>query len=194
VAWRLFTALPVPPEMQDRLAEVRTGLPGVRWVDNDRLHVTLRFIGEVERRTAEDIDATLSDIDAPEFEVAVRGLGQFEKGHRAHTLFAAVARDPALMHLYSKIESAVVRAGLPPAGRKFKPHITLAKMRGGADARMAGMLEQWADFDAGAFDAESFVLYRSHLGAERPVYEALAEYPLRRLVYSDAEAVEGALD
>lgn len=188
MAWRLFIALPVPTEMQNRLAALRTGLPGVRWVDNDRLHVTLRFIGEVERRVAEDIDATLSDIDAPEFEVVVRGLGQFEKGHRAHTLYATVQRDPALTHLYSKIESAVVRAGLPPAGRKFKPHITLAKMRGGADLRLAGMLETWADFDAGSFDAETFVLFRSHLGAERPVYEPLAEYPLRRLVYSDAES------
>jgi len=184
MAWRLFVALPVPPDMQKRLASLRSGVQGVRWMDGDRMHITMRFIGDVEPGIAEDIDANLSSIDAPEFEVAVRGLGQFEKGHRAHTLYAEIDRDPPLMHLQSKIESAVVRAGVPPAGRKFKPHITLARMRGAPDDKMAVMLETQGSFDAMTFDAEQFVLYRSHLGSEKPVYEPLAEYPLRRLVFT----------
>ncbi|MHC8508171.1 MAG: RNA 2',3'-cyclic phosphodiesterase [Rhodospirillales bacterium] len=189
MSWRLFAALPVPPEMQDRLSAVRAGVPFVRWIDGERMHITLRFIGDVERRTAEDIDAALSDIAAPAFRVTVRGLGQFEKGGRAHTLYARIEPDPALTHLHGKVESAVVRAGAPAGRRKFKPHITLARRRAADDARMAAALQAAGDFAPGAFDAEAFVLYRSHLGAEKPVYEPLAEYPLNA-VYAgpDAEA------
>lgn len=188
MAWRLFVAIPVPAAMQARLASQRSGVQGVRWVDQESMHVTMRFIGDVERGVAEDIDANLSGIDAPEFEVGIRGIGQFEKGHRAHTLYAEIDREPALLHLQSKIESAVVRAGVSPAGRKFKPHITMARMRGAADEKMAMMLESQGSFGAMTFDVEQFILFRCHLGAERPVYEPLAEYPLRQLVYSDSEA------
>lgn len=175
--------------MQDRLSAVRSGLPGARWTDGARMHITLRFIGEVERRAAEDIDAAFSGIDAPAFQVRIRGLGGFEKGGRVHTLYARAEPDPALLHLHGKVESAAVRAGVPAGRRKFKPHVTLARLRRADAARAAAALQAGGDFDPGAFDADSFILYRSHLGAEKPVYEPLAEYPLRAAYApSDAEA------
>src|ERR1700722_13094328 len=104
---RLFVGIGLTPELRLRLSTLCNGVPGARWVDAGNLHVTLRFIGEVDEGAASDIDEALQQIRAPRFSLALAGVGHF--GMRM--LWAGVDRNPALFHLQDKVESAIVRLG-----------------------------------------------------------------------------------
>jgi len=175
---RLFVGLPLPEDLRQRLAGLGAGLPGARWVASDNLHVTLRFIGDVDDGQAEDIDAALATIRAPAFGVTVGGVGCFDRGGKVHTVWAGVEAGVAISHLYEKVESAVVRTGFAPEGRKFKAHITLARLRGTPAHRVGDYIQTRQGFPGGSFVAERFTLFRSHLGHAGAHYEALVDYPL----------------
>lgn len=175
---RLFVAIDLPDALRMRLAALGGGIPGAAWVDEENLHLTLRFVGEVDEGTAHDIDAALAGLRAPAVEVRVAGVGTFGEGGKARSLHALVERTPALAHLRDKVESAVVRAGCPPEGRKFSPHVTLARLKGASVPRVQGFLAANALLRAEPFVADRIVLYSSFLGGEGAVHQAEAEYEL----------------
>lgn len=176
---RLFVGLALPEEVRDRLAFLSAGVPKARWVAPESLHLSLRFIGEVDEILAESIDTNLLAIRAPAFDLTVAGVGTFGQGRQTRVLWAGVERQPALDHLAAKVESAVVRAGMPAEPRKFSPHITLARFRETPPRDRLGAFVQHNEmFRAGPFRVRDFILYRSHLGSEGAHYEALADYPL----------------
>jgi 2'-5' RNA ligase len=175
---RLFVGISLPGEVRQRLALLCHGLPGAKWVEPEMMHMTLRFIGEVDGGVASDIDASLSQVRAPAFELCISGLDCFEQAGRVHTLWVGVSPQPLLFHLRDKVESAVVRSGQPPERRKFKAHITLARFKTPADERIGRYLERHHGFDTEPFAVESFTLFRSHLLSGGAHYEALADYPL----------------
>ena len=108
------------------------GVSGARWQSEDQLHLTLRFIGEVDRHQAADIDAALGVILHPPFEIALAGIGSFEHRGEPAALWAGVAPHEPLKTLHKKIDQAIVRTGLEPEGRAYLPHVTLARLpRGG---------------------------------------------------------------
>ncbi|TVR99612.1 MAG: RNA 2',3'-cyclic phosphodiesterase [Rhodospirillales bacterium] len=176
--FRLFVALPLPDDVRAHLASLCSGLPGARWVAPEAMHVTLRFIGEVGGAEAEDVHEVLGRIQAPAFRLTLSGLGCFESGRKVHTLWVGVEREPHLLHLQEKIESAVVRTGLEPERRKFKAHVTLARFRNGDSPRIGSFIERNNRLALSPFVADRFTLYRSFLGRQGPHYEALADYPL----------------
>src|SRR3546814_17977135 len=93
----------------------------------ENLHLTLRFIGEVDGRDAKDIDVALSGIHLPRFAIALSGVGEFGDGRRLRSVWVGVEASAMLVRLHAKVEQAVQRAGQPPDQRKFKPHVTLAR-------------------------------------------------------------------
>lgn len=189
---RLFVALPLPETTRDRLARLQSGLPGARWVAPDNMHVTLRFIGEVDEGTAQDIDTALDGLSAPGFTLTLSGLGSFGKGHRSRALWAGVDRTAALQHLRDKVESAVVRAGQPAEERKFSPHVTLARLGDTPPAKLARFLEAHGMLLEGPLGVDRFCLYESVLGRSGPTYHELRSYPLQRATPSAGEPEEGA--
>lgn len=175
---RLFVALDFPPEVRERLAGLQGGVPGARWSEPGTLHLTLRFIGEVPEDQAHDIDAALAEVEASAFPLTLDGVGSFGHGRGARVLWAGVERNEALTRLAAKVESALVRAGLPAEERKFTPHVTLARLRDANAERVARFLSERGFFRAGPFPVDHVTLYRSHLGKGGSVYEPLASYPL----------------
>lgn len=175
---RLFVALPLPLDIRQQLASLGLGVPGARWVPAKNLHLTLRFIGEVSQATAADIDSMLAGIRAPAFEMWLHGVDHFGPLRKARALWVGVQRETALQHLRDKVESAVVRAGLPREQRKFVPHVTLARIKGETGHHLANFLAGNSLFRAGPVAVDRFVLYASHIGGERAIYEELAEYDL----------------
>ncbi len=174
---RLFVGIGLDAALTRTLESVAAGLPGARWVDAETLHVTLRFIGEVEDGIARDIDEVLADIHAPAFDLTLDGFGIF--GHRRpHSLWAGVARDPALERLHAKIETALVRSGLPPEPRKFLPHVTLARLTDTPATRLQDFVARNSPFRAGPQRVEHFTLFSSTLGHGGARYDPLADYPL----------------
>ncbi|MDX9861213.1 MAG: RNA 2',3'-cyclic phosphodiesterase [Rhodospirillales bacterium] len=175
---RLFVGIPLPLYVRDRLAMLASGLPGARWVRPESLHVTLRFIGEVDEGQAEDIDAALAAIRAPAFALTVAGVGCFDRGRQVHAVWAGIEAGPAIGHLHEKVESAVVRCGLAPERRNFKPHVTLARLRNTPVRRVGEYMQTRQGTFGGPFTADRFTLFRSHLGSEGALYEVLVDYPL----------------
>jgi RNA 2',3'-cyclic 3'-phosphodiesterase len=172
---RLFVGIDLPPELKLRVSTLATGVPGARWVDAGNYHVTLRFIGEVDEGAASDIDEALLQIRAPRFALALAGVGNF--GTRA--LWVGVERNPALSALHDKIESAIVRAGFEPEGRRYAPHVSLARLKYPAEERIQAFLAQNALFRAEPFAVAHFSLIASYLTKSGAIYEDQADYALK---------------
>jgi 2'-5' RNA ligase len=174
---RLFVGIEFPPELKLRLSLLETRLPGARWVDAGNLHLTLRFIGEVDEGTASDIDEALLRVKAKPFTVQLAGAGIFGHG-KPNTLWVGVEREPALSQLRDKIEQALIRAGLPPEPRKFSPHVTLARLHNPAVPDLQAFLAGNAGFRAAPLKVDRFSLIASFPTKAGSVYVDQADYPL----------------
>lgn len=175
---RLFVGLRPPAAIRALLLDLMGGVPGARWQNDEQLHITLRFIGEVERPVAEDVALALAGIHAPRLEVALAGVGQFDTRGRPHALWAGVSPHPPLAELHRKVDQALVRCGLSPERRAYHPHITLARMKPGS-ALTDGFLQAHAALSSAPFTLDHFLLFESHLGREAASYETVERYMLR---------------
>lgn len=174
---RLFTALEVPADLGERLALLRGGLPGARWIDADFYHVTLRFIGDIDFRTADEIADALSRVKRREIELSFDGLAAFGSA-KPHSVVARVAPSRALGELQAEQERIVQKIGLPPEGRRYTPHVTLARLRGTAEREVANYLALRGGFFAGPFKVSRFVLYSSKDSTGGGPYLLEQSYPL----------------
>ena len=175
---RLFVALELPAALRQRLALMNGGVPGARWQREEQLHLTLRFIGEVQESTASDIDDALAAIRAPRFFMELAGVGEFG-GKVPRALWAGVRVGDELTHLQRKVETALQRLGLPPEERKFSPHVTLARLKGAPRGKVVEFLTHHALFSSGPFEVDRFVLFSSHMGSGGSVYHVERDYPLQ---------------
>lgn len=175
---RLFVAVPLEADVRMRLAMLAGGIPGARWVPAENMHLTLRFIGDVEEARLEELDLALGWVEAPSFEISLEGVGQFATGRKPRAVWVGVPRSEALLHLQAKVDSALVRVGVGPEERKFKPHVTLARLKDAPSQRVGRFLETHGLFRAGPVRVDRFVLYESHTGRDGPVYHPLRAYPL----------------
>lgn len=174
---RLFFALRPPPPLRAAcLAAMDEGPAGWAWQDEEQLHVTLRFIGEVERARAEDIAGALAGLHAPSVMLGIDGVGWFDHGRRSALFARAVPREP-LAALHAKLDRLLVRLGLEPERRSFLPHITLARARRGAEPP-AAWLEARAGWQVPPQPASHVVLYESRLGRDGASYEAVTRVAL----------------
>lgn len=174
---RLFVGFTLPAAIRTRLLALMGGIPGARWQDDAQLHLTLRFIGEVDRHAAEDIALALGQVHYPGLEIALAGVGQFESRGRPNAVWAGVTPHAPLAGLHKKIDQAVVRTGQPAEGRAYLPHITLARMNaqsGAADKFLAAQ----AGLTSPLFALDHFTLFESTLGGEGARYEMVERYRL----------------
>lgn len=175
---RLFVAVPFPSALQERLALLSGGIPGARWTLEDNFHLTLRFIGEVDRHGYDDVVGALGQVRAAGFELVLRGLDQFGKGDKARVLWLGVERNPALLHLRERIEAVLTRAGLEPEARKYTPHVTLARLHGAAGSRLGEFIQANHLVRLGPLKVDSFALFSSWSQSDGPHYEVEVDYPL----------------
>jgi 2'-5' RNA ligase len=195
---RLFVALALPEEIRWQLRLLCGGLPGgngtaTRWVPPENFHITLRFLGEVDGRDAHYVDAALAGIRAPRFSLRLKGVDAFTSGQRVKAVYAGVEKQPALQHLHDKIESAVVRAGLPPEGLKYTPHVTLTRPKDPPIAKLQQYLVEHSLFKTAPFEITHFTLFSSAMGGEHSVYTAQRSYALTAPQPSQAGAETPAL-
>lgn len=174
---RLFVAIRPPAAVRAALLALMGGIPNARWQTDDQLHITLRFIGEVDRHRAEDIAAALLGVQFPSFDLSLKGAGRFGQSGRNESLWIGVSPHDQLTALHKKIDRACIRAGVPAEGRSYLPHITIARL-----GRTAGATEPFLETASSAasapFNVDSFCLYESELGAGGPVYTIAERYRL----------------
>lgn len=174
---RLFAAIRPPVPVIDALLALEGGVAGARWQDAEQLHLTLRFFGEVEARQAEDVVDALAQVRAAPFALALRGVGHFERKGRTHTLWAGLAPSEPLEALQRKVESAARRAGLPSEGRRFAPHITLARLNA-ASGSVLPFLAAHGALTGEPWPVEAFDLIESTLAPTGARYETVRRYRL----------------
>ena len=155
---RLFSGIEIPPELAERLAGLRGGLEGARWVEPENYHITLRFAGDVDGDTAERFSEALDAIKAEPFDLKLDGLGSFGRG-RPRAVWAGVAPSAALDALARAHEKAAQAAGLESETRNFHPHVTLARMKRVKAAAVASYLSDNGAFLSSSFAVTRFVLY-----------------------------------
>ena len=173
---RLFTGLEIPPDLASELALMRGGLTGARWIDVADYHLTLRFIGDIDDRTADAVDEMMAGIRRAPFTVTLEGLDHFG-GDKPRAIVARAQPAPALIELQAEQERLLRRLGLPPEPRRYVPHVTLARMRGASQAAVAHYLGT-RGFLTRRFEAERFVLYSARDSVGGGPYVAEADYPL----------------
>ena len=174
---RLFAAIRPPSAIREQLLDVMEGVRGARWQDEDQLHLTLRFVGEVDRHQATDIAAALGSIHHPGFEIALNGIGSFDRRGEPTVLWAGVAPHEPLKALHNKVDQALARAGVDPDRRAYLPHITLARLNR-STGPIDGLLEAHGGISSPAFAVDEFRLYESDLTPEGAIHSVVERYRL----------------
>ena len=175
---RLFVGLDLPWVLRETVSGLCGDLPGAKWTVPENLHLTLRFIGETELHVAEEIDFALQALRCRRFELALSGVGVFERNGRTSVLWAGLARDERLDHLQCKIETALQRLGLPRERRRFRPHISLGRIDTVAPHLLAGWVQSHNLLRTEPVAINSFTLFSSQPGPDQPVYTVEADYDL----------------
>ena len=174
---RLFVGLEIPREVAQALSLLRGGLPGARWIDPDNYHITLRFIGDIDDRMAHEIALLLEGIRRRSFEVRFGGLTSFG-GRKPRAIVVAVEPIQPLVELQSELERLMQRLGLEPEGRKFTPHVTLARLRVSTSRDVAEYLSTRGPLFGSSFRVSRFVLFSSRSSVGGGPYVVEADYPL----------------
>lgn len=174
---RLFTAVEIPAPVGLALSLLRGGVPGARWFDPENYHITLRFIGDIDDQTANEVADALGRVDRPGFEVVLDGLGAFG-GRKPHSLVACVKASPALKNLQGEHERILQRIGLEPERRRYTPHVTLARLKGASEPEAAAYLARHGGFKVPPFPVGRFVLMSSRASRGGGPYVMEEAYPL----------------
>ncbi|RKX24840.1 MAG: RNA 2',3'-cyclic phosphodiesterase [Candidatus Zixiibacteriota bacterium] len=176
--YRLFVAIDLPDLVTRRLIDICYGLPGAKWVDETRLHITLKFIGEVDGAVFQDAQEALATVQVKGFDLTLKGIGFFPLRRTPETLWVGVEKSDLLSRLRNRVESALKQVGLPSEGRKFTPHVALARLKGTPPERVARFLAEHSLLKLGPFPVTEFCLYSSFLSSERALHQVEASYNL----------------
>jgi 2'-5' RNA ligase len=174
---RLFVAIRPPEPIRDLLVDAMDDSADFRWQDDEQLHITLRFVGEVDRPVADDLADALGRVRSPPFELRISGVGRFEQ-RSSGALWAGVEPKEPLAGLAAKVERVCQQIGLAPERRAFHPHITLARWKGRRTREVAAFLERGRGLASDPFEVAEFILFESRLSKHGAHYEPIANYPL----------------
>jgi 2'-5' RNA ligase len=174
---RLFTGLEIPEHVAQTLGTLRGGLPGARWIDPENYHLTLRFIGDIDDAMALEVASLLGRVRRRPFRLQFSGLSSFG-GNKPRSVVASIAPTPTLTELQAELERLMQRVGLEPEGRKFTPHVTLARLRLSSSRQVADYLASRSLFGAPPFEVSQFVLFSSRASVGGGPYIVEAAYPL----------------
>ena len=174
---RLFVALRPSERIRDLLLDSMDEGPGLRWVSDENLHLTLRFIGEVERPLANDIADALGRVRFPSFDLRLSGAGRFDR-RSGGAVWAGVEPRKPVAELAAKVDRACVAAGLEPERRAFHPHITLARYNRRGFGEASEFERRLSNLSSPPFEVERFTLFESRLSRHGAHYEEVAAFAL----------------
>jgi 2'-5' RNA ligase len=174
---RLFTGLEIPSDIGQALSTLRGGLPGARWINPENYHLTLRFIGDVDDTVAHEVASLLGRVKRGAFDLHLDGLTSFG-GRKPRAVVANVSPAQALLDVQAEQERLMQRIGLEPEGRKYTPHVTVARLRESSSRDVAEYLAARGFFRTSPFKVSRFVLFSSRASVGGGPYVVEASYPL----------------
>lgn len=175
---RLFIAIDLPEPQKVHLRTLCSGIFGARWMAPEQIHLTLRFIGEVDSKTFSAIAERLAIIQQESFKLRIRGVGHFPPRGEPKILWAGVEEHSGLTLLKTKIDGALKRLGLENDPRNFHPHITLARLKDVSSETIGEYIAHNNLFSCEPFWVSEFTLFSSTLNPQGSRYAIEAQYPL----------------
>ena len=179
---RVFIAIDIAESVRREVAGLGRFLPDTRPVPEEQLHLTLKFIGEVEGSRVLDIREALQDIVRPAFSLCLKGVGTFPPRGVPRILWAGVDPHENIVNLRNAIERKLFETCVPRERQKFSPHLTLARLRNCPLKRLQEFLAGNAMLRTAEFPVEQFHLYQSQLTKSGAIHTILETYPLTRQV------------
>jgi 2'-5' RNA ligase len=174
---RLFSGLELPADIRMRLGLMRGQVGGAKWIAPEDMHITLRFLGDVDQRTGDEFADLIAAIAEEPFEVAIKGLGSFG-GRAPRAIWAGVEHDGAIERLARAHERAARLAGLGAEAREFTAHVTLARLKSARPEPVARFLEEQGDFAPMRFEVSRVVLFSARPGSGGGPYAVEEAFPL----------------
>lgn len=175
---RLFVGIEPPESIKKRLLLLKGGIPNARWIQKENLHLTLQFIGEVEESQAVEIDEALLRIETAAFDITLSGVGFFGS-RQPRILWTGAEKTAELEFLFKKVEAALMQTGIEPEGRKFNPHITIARLKGARKRQVMDFVSNNSLFKSDMFHVKHFTLFSSMLSHKGAQYTAERTYSLK---------------
>ena len=175
---RLFIAVDLPTDIQKNLESMSFGIPGAKWIDQQQIHLTVRFVGEVDGTTFLDIKAALEQVRLAPFSLALKGVGHFPPRGKPRVLWVGIEQSQPLQSLKKRIDITLAGVGLEPEGRKFSPHITLARLKNSPIHKVANFLAGNGLFSQEPFEVKDFKLYSSTLTPKGAIHKVEKIYSL----------------
>jgi 2'-5' RNA ligase len=184
---RTFVAVELSPEVLGRAArlieKLKVSQAKVRWVESHNLHLTLKFLGDVEvveiPEVIEHVRQATAGLES--FDLAFHGAGAFPDPSNPRTIWIGVSQGAeAMIQLHGRVERALAELGFRAEHRRFRPHVTIGRVRDTRHAKqdLAPLLDQYADFAAGISHVEEVVVFSSQLSEAGPLYEPLGRAEL----------------
>jgi len=159
---RLFVAIDLPEHLRERLARLQEPLKGFNWVTAERLHLTLKFIGDVPGQFQPEIERALDTFHVGSFILPVQGVGCFPCEERAHAVWVGLGNGhPRLFQLHKRINDALFAIGIEPDRHVFQPHVTIARVNAASHETVRQFLKRHREFEAAPFRPAEFGLYHS---------------------------------
>ncbi len=167
-------------EFRDAILACSKGARGIKGVEDENIHITIRFIGEVPEAMLDDIKACVDRASrVPKFKVRVKGVGAFPNALRPRVIWVAVEEgSEGLKELHRTLEPCLRSFAKPERG-EYMPHITVARVKGGVDRQcLAKLMREYRDEDFGSFTVTCVKLKRSILRPSGPIYSDLYKVSL----------------
>jgi RNA 2',3'-cyclic 3'-phosphodiesterase len=168
---RLFVGLELPPSCKSALFALDPHFPGLRWLPEEQLHLTLSFLGEVEASAYDRLCQILSGVRVPPFFLPLSGIGVFNSRNRPSVVWVGVGNGhPHLFALHRHIQDSVLSAGLEPDLKPFHPHVTVGRGNGISNQALQPFLRSHAEAEFGLVNVTGFGLYSSVLAATGAIH------------------------
>ena len=175
---RLFVAIDIPETIRREVEGMGRSIPKARPVPADQLHLTLKFIGEVEGSRLLDIHDALKEIVLPKFFLSLKGVGTFPPRGTPRILWAGVTQADQTTALRNSIERTLARINIPRDKKKYTPHLTLARLKNCPIHQLQQFLAGNAFMQSSEFSVEHFHLYSSQLTSKGALHTIESSYPL----------------
>ena len=175
---RLFIAIPIDTKIRRRLGSLGGTIPDARSVPENQIHLTLRFIGEVESNLFHDIREQLHELKSGPLQLSVKGTGHFPPRGNPRVVWAGVEPAGDVIILRNRVNNILSQCGIEPERRKFRAHITLARLQNSRPERIADFLAGNARLHSPSFDVDHVNLYSSTLTTDGAIHRIEGSYPL----------------
>lgn len=185
---RTFIAVPAPPEFEQRagvlISKLRASSARVKWIEPEHLHWTIKFLGDIELRETADICKAVSAAVAPfaPFDIEASGAGAFPDPARPRTVWLGMGQGTEeMIALHDAIDLALEPLGYRPENRRFRPHITIGRVRQSSDEgirELGQLVQENANFEGGIASVFEVVIFSSELGRHGPTYDPLGHAEL----------------